>query len=647
MLPQVTDQAVEADNAGMSFEISRRDVLRGGAAAIVGGTLQRAGLAKGIDSARGARPLEEVGYDQVTLKSPLHLAQLENARSVLMGLSDDSLLMPFRKMVGQEAPGEDIGGWYQYRVDYDYRKDNAGLAPSATFGQWVSALSRMSVIVGDQSLGERAVRLNRLYAQTISTEYFAKNRFPAYCFDKLVCGLMDAHRLAGDNDALEILDRTRKAALPELPGHAVDREVVWRQGKDVSWTWDESYTLPENLYLVSGQMGVGGSTYRQMAESYLDDATYFDPLARGENVLGGRHAYSYVNALCSAMQAYMIGGSEKHLRAAKNAFDMLLSQSFATGGWGPDEMLESSGSGKLSASLAKSHNSFETPCGAYAHMKLARYLLRCTRDGRYGDSMERVMYNTVLGAMPLQPDGHAFYYSDYHSHPSPDAAQNPIQTSANQMPIAAAERLYSDHRWPCCSGTLPQVVADYWINGYFRELGAVWVNLYVPSVLHWSEGAAKVEMELEGTYPDAPEVRLRMKASQPVEFSLKLRVPAWADGAAAQVNGRSTPLKAVLGFATIRRKWRTGDVVTLVLPMKPRIEVLDPAHPETAAVMFGPRVLFALTADLVVTSRANALGVQQIGDGEWRMETGHGPVKLVPFTSVGARKYLTYIQVVG
>jgi hypothetical protein len=164
MLPQVTDQAVEADNAGMSFEISRRDVLRGGAAAIVGGTLKRAGFAKGIDSVTSVRPLEEVGYDQVTLKSPLHLAQLENARSVLMGLSDDSLLMPFRKMVNQDAPGEDIGGWYQYRVDYDYRKDNAGLAPSATFGQWVSALSRMSVIMGDQSLGERAVRLNRLYA---------------------------------------------------------------------------------------------------------------------------------------------------------------------------------------------------------------------------------------------------------------------------------------------------------------------------------------------------------------------------------------------------------------------------------------------------------------------------------------------------
>jgi uncharacterized protein len=606
--------------------------------AVAAGALSKAGFAAGMVS-----PLEEVGYHQVTMKSPLHLAQMENARSILMGLSDDSLLMPFRKMVGQAAPGEDIGGWYQYRADYDYKKDSAGLAPSATFGQWVSALSRISVISDDQVLRERVARLNRLYAQTISTEYFAKNRFPAYCFDKLVCGLMDAQRLAGDKDAMEILERTRKAALPELPGRVVDREVVWRQGKDISWTWDESYTLPENLYLVSAQMGEEGRTYREMAERYLDDATYFDPLARGEDVLGGKHAYSYVNALCSAMQAYMVGGSEKHLRAAKNGFDMLLAQSFATGGWGPDEMLQAPGSGKVFASLAKSHNSFETPCGAYAHMKLTRYLLRCTRDGRYGDSMERVMYNTVLGAMPMQPDGHAFYYADYHSH----RAADPAADSANQAPGIGAKRVYSVNRWPCCSGTLPQGASDYWINGYFHEPGAVWVNLYLPSVLRWSEGDAKLEMELEGTYPETPDIRLRMKASRPALFALKLRIPTWADGAAVQVNGRPVPLTVTSGFATVRRKWRTGDVATLRLPMKPRIEVQDQAHPETTALLLGPRVLFALASDSVVVKAAQMLAVQQTGVGEWTMQAANGPVKMVPFTSVGEQTYLTYLQMVG
>ncbi len=168
---------------------------------------------------------------------------------------------------------------------------------------------------------------------------------------------------------------------------------------------------------------------------YLNDK-FFVPLAAGENCLPGKHAYSHVNALSSAMQAYLTLGSEMHFRAAKNGFDMVLAQSFATGGWGPDELLRATDSDDVYASLTGTHSSFETPCGSYAHFKLTRYLLRVTRDSSYGDSMERVMYNTVLGAKPLEGDGHAFYYSDYNFD---------------------GHKVYSNHDFPCCSGTLPQV----------------------------------------------------------------------------------------------------------------------------------------------------------------------------------------------
>lgn len=578
------------------------------------------------------RPLEEVGYGQVTLKSAPHLAQMENTHAVLMGLSDDSLLMPFRKMAGLPAPGEDIGGWYQYRPDYDFHHDDAGLAPGSTFGQWISALARMHAITGDPAARDKVLRLNRLYAQIISTEFYAKTRFPAYTFDKLVCGLMDAHRLVGDKDAFAILDRTTDAAVPELPGHAVDREFSWRMGKDLSFLWDESFTIPENLYLVSA-MGAG-DRYRRLAAQYLEDSTYFDPLARGENVLSDKQAYSYVNALCSAMQAYLVGGSAKHLLAARNGFDMLEQQSFATGGWGPDELLRKPGLGEVYASLTKSHNSFETPCGGYAHMKLTRYLLRVTRDGRYGDSMERVMFNTVLGALPLQPDGRTFYSADYNFE---------------------GKRIYSVHRWPCCSGTLPQVAADYGINSYLREPGrtgepgAVWVNLYLPSVFRWTEGSAQLSLEQEGSYPESGAVRLRVTTSRPSNFALNLRIPAWAEGAQVAVNGKAVAMQTATGFLSLRRTWKTGDVVELELPMRTRLEVLDAAHPETAALMVGPLVLFALRSSAPGTpqpavTRAQALAATQVSGKEWRIETSGGPIKLVPFPETGDSAYSTYLK---
>ena len=287
-------------------------------------------------------------------------------------------------MIGKPAPGEDLGGWYRYDPNYDWHTFDAGFAPSATFGQWVSALARGYAITGSPEVREKVLRLNRLYGREIDSKFFTNNRFPAYCYDKLLLGLIDSHRLVNDPDAFNILERMTDTALPYLPNGAVEHGRSWRPGTDESYTWDESYTNSENMFLAY-QYGAG-ERYRELGKKFLADF-YFDPLSQGQNVLAGRHAYSHVNSLSSAMQAYLTLGSEKHLRAAKNAYEMLIAQSFATGGWGPDELLRAPGSDDVEASLTNTHHTFETPCGAYAHFKLTRYLMRVTRDSRYGDSM--------------------------------------------------------------------------------------------------------------------------------------------------------------------------------------------------------------------------------------------------------------------
>jgi DUF1680 family protein len=600
----------------MTPTLSRRTFVKASVGAVAASSVHRAAFA-GTDD----QPLHEVDYSQVTLTSPIHLAQRNNTHSVLMGLSNDSLLKPFRTMVDLPAPGDTLGGWYEYKSDYNYKKDDAGLAPSATFGQWVSALARVSASTGDPAARDKVFQLNQLYAKTIAPTFYEKNRFPAYCYDKLVCGLMDSHRLLNDRNAFPILDHTTDVAVKHLPGHAVDRDKPWRPNKDISWNWDESYTMPENLYLVYA-MGAG-HRYLNLANQYLDDATYFVPLSRGENVLGGHHAYSYVNALCSAMQAYMVGGSRMHLDAARNGFDMLDQQSFATGGWGSDELLRKPGSDEVFASLTKSHYSFETPCGSYAHMKLTRYLTRVSRDGRYGDSMERVMYNTVLGAKPLQSDGNAFYYSDYNFRGS---------------------RVYSDHRWPCCSGTVPQVAADYGINTYLRDDAGVWVNLYIPSVLRWQQGSSQVELEQSGDYPWRDAVTLRVKTSSPTAFTMHLRIPAWAEKFRISINGSPAQSITHKGFVALYRTWKTGDTVELELPAKLRLQPINAQHPETAALMRGPLVLFALTEAQPAITGTQALAAQRTGSKEWTIDTDTGPLKLVPFTKVGDEAYTAYLH---
>lgn len=568
-------------------------------------------------------PLEQFGYGDVRLSSELHERQLRDTHAVLLELSEDSLLRPFRQMAGQPAPGADLGGWYNYDPNYDPNTVTTGFAPGATFGQWVSALARDYAITHDPATRDKALRLNRLYAQTISPDFYEKNRFPAYCYDKLVCGLIDSHQFAGDPDAFSILERTTGTALPHLPGKAVEHGQRWRKNPAVGYTWDESYTISENLF-IAYQRGAG-ARYRSLAIQYLDDQNYYDPLAEGRNVLAGRHAYSYVNSLSSAMQAYLTLGSNKHLRAALNAFEMLKAQSFATGGWGPDEQLRAADSDDVYDSLTNTHSSFETPCGSYAHFKLTRYLLCVTRDSRYGDSMERMMYNTVLGAKPLLADGSTFYYSDYNFR---------------------GHKFYKHDRWPCCSGTLPQVAADYRINSYFRDRDGVYVNLYIPSTLRWSVNDAQVSLTQRGEYPFDGRVTIDVAVSRSTEFAVHLRIPEWAEGSSIHVNGKLRDAAATPGrFASIRREWKSGDRIELELPLRARLEPIDARHPQMVALLAGPLVLFAIADREPTVSAQQLLAATRDRDKSWRVEAASGPIRMLPFTEIEDEAYSTYLTV--
>ena len=566
-------------------------------------------------------PLREFGYGDVSISSELHERQFRDSQEVLLNMSEDSLLKPFRQMAGLAAPGADLGGWYVYDPNYDTKSFDWGFAPSGTFGQWVSALARGYAATGSQAAREKVLRLNRLYAEVISDDFYDKNRFPAYCYDKLTCGLIDSHQYVQDADAFKILGRTADVALRHLPGKAVEHGTSWRPGKDITWSWDESYTMPENQFLAYHRGA--GDRFRTIGAQYLNEP-YYNALAEGRNDMAGRHAYSHVNCLCSAMQAYLTLGDEKYLRAANNAFEMLLAQSYATGGWGPDETLRATDSDDLFDSLTKIHSSFETPCGAYAHFKLTRYFLRVTRDSRYGDSMERVMYNTILGAKPLEADGRAFYYSDNNFD---------------------GTKVYSNHRWPCCSGTYPQIAADYRISAYFRDPQGVYVNLYLPSELRWTEGASQASLKQSGEYPFDSHVRMDFTLSKPREFALNVRIPAWAKGASVSVNGKRVSAKVTPGsFASVRREWKTGDRVELELPLAMRLEAINKHHPDVVALMSGPLVLFPVTDTAPKVERAQLLAAKKIGANRWQAATPSGSLSLLPFTAIQDERYTTYVK---
>jgi uncharacterized protein len=575
--------------------------------------------------------LGQFDYGDVQLAPGPALTQFEHTQSVLQQMNIDSLLKPWRLRAGLPAPGPDLGGWYD---EVPWRKTASGwqgFAPGHAFGQWISALARGYAANHDSASREKVEQLLALYAPCISGRFYTNFRFPAYVYDKNVCGLIDAHAFCGLDADFSLLNRTTDAAEPHLPPHALDRDqpqLAWRASIGENTTddygWDEPYTLPENLYL-AWHRGAG-DRYKELASRFLLDKTYFDPLAEGKNVLAGHHAYSFSNALSSAMQAYLSTGSARHLAAARNGLEMIeTTQSYATGGWGPDEAFRDPESDDLYNSLTDTHHSFETPCGSYAHFKLTRYLLRVTGDGRYGDSMERVLYNTVLGAKPLESDGTAYYYSDYNFRGS---------------------KFYHSDKWPCCSGTLTQVAADYHILIYFRGSPGIYVNLYLPSSLSWTaDNGALIKLTQSGSYPYEGQVRLELGASRPAEFPLCLRIPGWAQGSAEsapqiRVNSVPVAVEVINGFGTLARTWKDGDRVDLILPMPVRLEALDRRRSNTVALLRGPLVLFALDRNPRV-SREQLPAVEPDEEGGWRA----GKLRFKSFVDITDEQFTTYLKV--
>jgi uncharacterized protein len=618
----------------MSRPVGRRTFLKAASATAVAAYAAHA-LPAWAAADRGTvaitTPLTTFSYSEVELFEGPMKRQFDQNHERFLNLEDDRLLKVFRQVAGLPAPGEDMGGWYDLTGFSLERNDFHGFIAGHTFGQYVSALARAYAVTGSEPTRAKINRLVKGYAETLDpkAKFFVDYRLPAYTYDKLSCGLIDAHEYAHDPRAMDVHEKLTRAMKAYLPEKALSRqEQRSRPHKDTSYTWDETYTLPENLFLAYQRSGK--VFYRDMAKQYLEDDTYFGPLSQGNNVLPFEHAYSHVNAFSSAMQAYITLGSQMHLQAAKNGFEMLVkTQSFATGGWGPDEAFGEPARGQLGDSLSSTHASFETPCGAYGHFKITRYLMRVTKNSQYGDSMERVLYNTILGAWPIQADGTSFYYSDY---------------------ATTGKKVWYGQKWPCCSGTFPQLAGDYHISTYLRSEDGVYVNLYTPSRVQWKDAGGSYGLKQETKYPFDNKIQIQISGSQAKDYTIYVRIPTWATpDPVVSVNGKRVTESVQPGtFAAIRRTWKDGDRIDLELPMPLRLEQVDANHPNLVALIQGPLVLFAV-ADSQPSFDKNALlqaKATNNATGDWTAQSADGSsVTMRPFMNIDKESYSTYVLV--
>ncbi len=158
--------------------------------------------------------------------------------------------------------------------------------------------------------------------------------------------------------------------------------------------------------------------------------------------------------------------------------------------------------------------------------------------------------------------------------------------------------------------------------------------LYGPSTVTARVGVANEQVQITQTtnYPFEEEIRFEIKTTRAVLFPLALRIPAWCDAPKIELNGTAAEVgQAQSGFVVLRRSFKSGDIVTLHLPMK----VKATEWPENGiGVERGPLV-YAMPIDTKWTSIAEAAYSSQEfptweanPTGEWNYGVAVDPAKV-------------------
>jgi len=126
-------------------------------------------------------------------------------------------------------------------------------------------------------------------------------------------------------------------------------------------------------------------------------------------------------------------------------------------------------------------------------------------------------------------------------------------------------------RWfecACCPPNIARLLAS--IPGYIYSLSSkgVWIHLYVQSRVHLNIDGTSVELSQKTRYPWDGNIEIYVRPENESSFSVFLRVPGWSRKPKVLVNGQPVNQPIKTGeYLEIRRLWKSGDRVQLVLPM--------------------------------------------------------------------------------
>lgn len=221
-------------------------------------------------------------------------------------------------------------------------------------------------------------------------------------------------------------------------------------------------------------------------------------------------------------------------------------------------------------------------CAVVEAMFSLEDLLAIKGDPAFGDRLEKISFNALPGT--LSKDMWAHQYDQQPNQVLCSLQARNWSTNGPESNLFGLEPNFG-----CCTANLhqgwPKLASSLWMATGDDGLAAM---SYAPNVVNTVvKSGVRVSITEDTEYPFRDKVRLSVNPASPVSFPLQLRIPAWAEGAALTVNGKTVEGVQPNTFHKVDRTWRKGDIVVLTLPMKPRVSHW---YKDSVAVERGPLV---------------------------------------------------------
>ncbi|MFE2263027.1 beta-L-arabinofuranosidase domain-containing protein [Streptomyces griseosporeus] len=626
----------------MSSSVSRRRLLQiagaGAAAGAVGPLLGNSPARAAVPPVRAdtgvlASPFEP---GQVRLTASRWLDNQNRTLSYLRFVDVDRLLYTFRVNhrlpTGGAAP---VGGWEA--PDFPFR--------SHVQGHFLTAWAQAYAVTGDTVCRDKALYMVAELARCQSNDSAAgfgagylsgypesdfaaleagtlsNGNVPYYTIHKTLTGLLDVWRYLGSTQARDVL-----LALAGWVDRRTARLTTAQMQAVLGTEFGGMNAVLTDLYRQTGD------TRWLTAAQRFDHAAVFDPLAAGEDRLAGLHANTQVPKWIGAARAYKATGTTRYRDIATNAWNICVgAHTYAIGGNSQAEHFRAPNAiaGYLRQDTCES-------CNTVNMLTLTRELFTLTPDrAALFDYYEQAWLNQMIGQQnPSDPHGHVTYFT-------------PLNPGGRRGvgPAWGGGTWSTDYTtfW-CCQGTGLEMHTRLMDSVYFYSGTTLTVNLFVPSVLTWTQRGITVTQTT--SYPASDTTTLRVTGSAGGTWAMRVRIPGWTSGATVSVNGVVQNIATTPGsYATLTRAWASGDTVTVRLPMR---TVLRPANdnPNVAAITYGPVVLSgnygdtalgslpALDTSSIRRTSSTALSFTATANGQ--------PVALGPFHDAHGHNYTVY-----